>query len=35
VKEEQPRHRNEEGAYFGLRAIRVFTKKFFDWLDWG
>lgn len=28
----QPRRRNEEGAYVGLRAIRVFTEKFFDWL---
>ena len=32
IKVEQPRHRNEEGKYFGLRAIRVFTAKFFDWL---
>jgi hypothetical protein len=32
---EQPRHRNEAGAYIGLRAIRVFTKKFFDWLGLG
>ncbi len=35
LKVEQPRHRNEDGAYFGLRAIRVFTKKFFDWLGLG
>lgn len=35
LKVEQPRYRNEEGAYFGLRAIRVFTKKFFDWLGLG
>ncbi|MDR1607904.1 MAG: hypothetical protein LBT38_05795 [Deltaproteobacteria bacterium] len=32
LKVQQPRYRNEEGAYFGLRAIRVFTEKFFDWL---
>jgi hypothetical protein len=28
----QPRLRNEEGAYVGLRAVRVFTENFFDWL---
>ncbi|MDR0354154.1 MAG: hypothetical protein LBJ64_00185 [Deltaproteobacteria bacterium] len=28
----QPRCLNAEGAYIGLRAIRVFTEKFFDWL---
>ena len=28
----QPRRLNAEGVYVGLRAIRVFTEKFFDWL---
>jgi hypothetical protein len=32
VTVKQPRRRNEEGAYIGLRAIRLFTEKFFDWL---
>ena len=35
LKVEQPRRKNEEGKYFGLRAIRVFTKEFFDWLGLG
>jgi hypothetical protein len=28
----QPRRLNTEGVYVGLRAIRVLTEKFFDWL---
>ncbi len=32
LKVAQPRHLNAEGAYVGLRAIRVLTEKFFDWL---
>lgn len=35
LKVEQPRRRNQDGKYFGLRAIRVFTAKFFDWLGLG
>jgi len=35
IKVAQPRRRNEEGKYFGLRAIRMFTQKFFDWLGLG
>lgn len=35
IKVEQPRRRNEEGKYFGLRAIRIVTQKFFDWLGLG
>ncbi|MDR1657807.1 MAG: hypothetical protein LBT47_09690 [Deltaproteobacteria bacterium] len=35
IKVEQPRRRNEEGKYFGLQAIRIFTQKFFDWLGLG
>ena len=31
----QPRHRNEEGKYFGLRAIRRLTVRFFEWLNLG
>jgi len=31
----QPRYRNEEGKYFGLRAVRVITKDFFEWLGLG
>jgi len=31
----QPRFKNEEGKYFGLRAVRVITKEFFDWLGLG
>lgn len=32
LKVDQPRHQTQQGKYFGLRAIRVFTAKFFDWL---
>lgn len=28
----QPRTQNEEGAYFGCRAIRVVTEALFEWL---
>ena len=35
MKVEQPRHRNEEGQYVGLRAIRVVTRKLFEWLNLG
>ena len=28
----QPRYNSAEGKYCGLRAIRVFTKIFFEWL---
>ena len=31
----QPRYRNEEGKYFGLRAIRCLTVRFFEWLNLG
>ena len=31
----QPRYRNEEGKYFGLRAIRRLTARFFEWLNLG
>lgn len=31
----QPRHRNEEGKYYGLRAIRVLTRRLFEWLGLG
>ena len=31
----QPRYKNPEGKYFGLRAIRVIAKEFFDWLGLG
>ncbi|MDL2207246.1 hypothetical protein LJC09_00850 [Desulfovibrio sp. OttesenSCG-928-F20] len=31
----QPRTQNEEGAYFGCRAIRVVTEALFDWLGLG
>ena len=31
----QPRHRNEEGKYVGLRAVRVITRKLFEWLNLG
>ena len=31
----QPRLKNEEGKYIGLRAVRVITKDFFDWLGLG
>lgn len=35
LKSVQPRTRNEEGAYFGCRAIRVVSKSFFEWLGLG
>ncbi len=31
----QPRYKNEEGKYVGLRAVRVITKEFFEWLGLG
>ena len=31
----QPRLKNEDGKYIGLRAVRVITKDFFDWLGLG
>ncbi|MDR1044402.1 MAG: hypothetical protein LBP33_04690, partial [Candidatus Adiutrix sp.] len=31
----QPRLKNGEGRYVGLRAVRVITKDFFDWLGLG
>lgn len=31
----QPRYRNEEGKYAGLRAIRCLTARFFEWLNLG
>ena len=31
----QPRLKNDEGHYFGLRAIRVLTARFFEWLGLG
>lgn len=31
----QPRTQNEEGQYFGCRAIRVVTETLFDWLGLG
>jgi len=35
ISVKQPRYQNPEGKYFGLRAIRVITKEFFDWLGLG
>ena len=35
MKVTQPRTQNEEGAYFGCRAIRVVTETLFDWLGLG
>lgn len=35
IRVKQPRHKNEEGKYIGLRAVRVITKEFFDWLGLG
>jgi len=32
---DQPRHRNEDGKYIGLRAVRVITRKLFEWLNLG
>ena len=31
----QPRLKNEDGKYIGLRAVRVITKEFFSWLGLG
>lgn len=31
----QPHHRNEEGQYWGLRAIRVLTRRLFERLGQG
>ena len=31
----QPRHRNEDGKYVGLRAIRCLTVRLFEWLNLG
>jgi hypothetical protein len=31
----QPRHRNEDGKYVGLRAIRCLTARLFEWLGLG
>ena len=31
----QPRYRNNEGKYFGLRAVRCLTVRFFEWLNLG
>lgn len=35
MKVTQPRTQNEEGLYFGCRAIRVVTEALFDWLGLG
>lgn len=35
MKVTQPRTQNDEGAYFGCRAIRVVTETLFDWLGLG
>lgn len=35
MKATQPRTQNEEGEYFGCRAIRVVQKCFFEWLKLG
>lgn len=35
MKVTQPRTQNEEGQYFGCRAIRVVTEALFDWLGLG
>ena len=35
ISVKQPRLKNEEGKYIGLRAVRVITKEFFDWLGLG
>lgn len=31
----QPRNKNDKGEYYGLRAIRVISTAFFDWLGLG
>jgi len=35
ISVKQPRLKNEEGKYIGLRAVRVITKEFFEWLGLG
>ncbi|MCD7984936.1 MAG: hypothetical protein LUG19_11920 [Desulfovibrio sp.] len=35
MKVTQPRTQNEEGGYFGCRAIRVVTETLFEWLGLG
>ncbi len=35
MKVTQPRTQNDEGLYFGCRAIRVVTEALFDWLSLG
>lgn len=35
MRVQQPRRQNDEGAYFGCRAIRVVTETFFEWLGLG
>ena len=35
MKVTQPRTQNDEGQYFGCRAIRVVTEAFFEWLGLG
>lgn len=35
MKVTQPRTQNEEGLYFGCRAIRVVTEALFEWLGLG
>lgn len=35
MKVTQPRMQNDEGMYFGCRAIRVVTEALFDWLGLG
>ena len=35
MKVTQPRTQNEEGDYFGCRAIRVVTDTLFEWLGLG
>lgn len=35
MKVTQPRTQNEEGDYFGCRAIRVVTNTLFEWLGLG
>lgn len=35
MRVQQPRMRNEEGAYLGCRAIRIVTETLFEWLGLG
>lgn len=35
MKVTQPRTQNDEGMYFGCRAIRVVTEALFEWLGLG